>query len=223
LRPGGLTWVGPARDLGALSVFATVTATMLCAGRSYALVSAQHRDQVLGLGALSDGLGVQDWTAGEDGPAQVSGLGSKEWVRHLLRSLAAEGRPVFVSSHLMSEMALSADHLIVIGRGRLIADASVSEVIGRSSANHVRVVSPHAGALRTLVEQNGGTVSRDPGDELEVTGLECREVGILAAGAGLTLYELSPQDASLEDAYMEMTRDSAEFHADVSLGQVSPV
>jgi ABC-2 type transport system ATP-binding protein len=155
----------------------------------------------------------------------VNGLDPEgiQWVRHLLRSLAAEGRTVFVSSHLMSEMALTADHLIVIGRGRLIADASVSEVIGRSSANHVRVVSPHASALRTLVEQNGGTVSPDPGDELEVTGLECREVGILAAGAGLTLYELSPQDASLEDAYMEMTRDSAEFHADVPLGQVSPV
>jgi ABC-2 type transport system ATP-binding protein len=135
------------------------------------------------------------------------------WVRTLLRSLAAEGRTVFVSSHLMSEMALTADRLIVIGRGRLIADASVSEVIASSSTNHLRVVSPQAPQLRTLIEDQGGRITTEDGDVLAVTGLQCRDVGVLAAQAGLTLYELSPQEASLEEAFMEMTRDSGEFHA----------
>jgi ABC-2 type transport system ATP-binding protein len=134
------------------------------------------------------------------------------WVRHLLRSLAAEGRTVFVSSHLMNEMALTADHLIVIGRGRLLADASVADFIESASANHVRVVSPDSTHLRQLVEGQGGSVTGD-GDTLVVTGLACRDVGLLAAGAGLTLFELSPQQASLEEAFMEMTRDSAEFSA----------
>jgi ABC-2 type transport system ATP-binding protein len=133
------------------------------------------------------------------------------WVRHLLRSLAAEGRTVFVSSHLMNEMALTADYLIVIGQGRLIATGSVSDVIRQSSASHVRVVSPQADQLRTLVEARGGRAEPDGAERLAVTGLECRDVGILAAGAGLILYELSPQQASLEAAFMEMTRDSAEF------------
>ncbi len=143
----------------------------------------------------------------------VNGLDPEgiQWVRKLLRSLAAEGRTVFVSSHLMTEMAMTADHLVVIGRGRLIADASVDEVIRSSSANHVRVVSPDAAALRALIEARGASADTDGDDALSVTGLECREVGELAAGAGLTLYELSPQKASLEEAFMEMTRDSGEF------------
>jgi len=139
------------------------------------------------------------------------------WVRNFLRFLASQGKTVFVSSHLMSEMSLTADHLIVIGRGRLLADASVKEVIAASSANHVRVVSPDATALQALVEKQGGTVAPDERDGLMVTGLECREVGVLAAQNGLTLYELSPQSASLEEAFMEMTRDTAEFHATAGL------
>jgi ABC-2 type transport system ATP-binding protein len=139
------------------------------------------------------------------------------WVRNLLRSLASEGRTVFVSSHLMNEMALTADHLIVIGRGRLIADSSVDDFIRRSSGNHVRVVSPNRESLSQLIRDQGGTASPDGDDALLVTGLECREVGILAAGAGLTLYELSPQEASLEEAFMELTHDSAEF-----LGETRP-
>ncbi|HEX3395042.1 MAG TPA: ATP-binding cassette domain-containing protein [Acidimicrobiales bacterium] len=133
------------------------------------------------------------------------------WVRNLLRSLAGEGRTVFVSSHLMSEMSLTADHLVVIGRGRLIADASVADFIRSSSANHVRVVSPQAGVLKTSIQQSGGSVAVEGDDTLVVTGLDCREVGIIAAQDGVTLFELSPQQASLEEAFMEMTRDSAEF------------
>ena len=143
----------------------------------------------------------------------VNGLDPEgiQWVRHLLRSLAAEGRTVLVSSHLMNEMALTADYLIVIGQGRLIATGSVSDVIRNSSASHVRVVSPQADQLRALVEARGGRAEPDGAEALAVTGLECRDVGVLAAGAGLILYELSAQRGSLEEAFMEMTHASAEF------------
>ncbi len=146
----------------------------------------------------------------------VNGLDPEgiQWVRRLLRSLASEGRTIFVSSHLMSEMALTADHLIVIGKGRLIADASVSEVIAQASANHVKVVSPQMPQLRAALEAAGAGVAVDGEDTLIVTGLECRDVGILAANAGITLYELSRQEASLEEAFMEMTRDSVDYAAD---------
>jgi ABC-2 type transport system ATP-binding protein len=146
----------------------------------------------------------------------VNGLDPEgiQWVRRLLRSLASEGRTVFVSSHLMSEMALTADHLIVIGKGRLIADASVEEVIAQASASHVKVVSPQAGPLRSLIIAAGAAAEADGDDTLVVTGLECRDVGIIAAGGGITLYELSRQEASLEEAFMEMTRGSAEYLAD---------
>ena len=148
----------------------------------------------------------------------VNGLDPEgiQWVRRLLRSLASEGRTVFVSSHLMSEMALTADHLIVIGKGRLIADASVAEVIAQASASHVKVVSPQAGALRSLITAAGAETETDGDDTLIVTGLECRDVGIIAAGGGITLFELSRQEASLEEAFMEMTRGSAEYLADPS-------
>jgi ABC-2 type transport system ATP-binding protein len=145
----------------------------------------------------------------------VNGLDPEgiQWVRQLLRSLASEGRTVFVSSHLMSEMALTADHLIVIGKGRLIADASVADVIAQASANHVKVVSPQVDALRARVTAAGASAEPTGDDTLIVTGLECRDVGIMAADAGITLYELSRQEASLEEAFMEMTRGSEEFHA----------
>jgi ABC-2 type transport system ATP-binding protein len=146
----------------------------------------------------------------------VNGLDPEgiQWIRRLLRSLASEGRTVFVSSHLMSEMALTADHLIVIGKGRLIADASVAEVIAQASASHVKVVSPQAEALRSLITAAGADAEAGGDDTLIVTGLECRDVGTIAAGGGITLYELSPQEASLEEAFMEMKRGSAEYLAD---------
>jgi len=146
----------------------------------------------------------------------VNGLDPEgiQWVRRLLRSLASEGRTIFVSSHLMSEMALTADHLIVICKGRLIADASIAEVIAQASASHVKVVSPQSEALRSLITAAGAEAEADGDDTLIVTGLECRDVGIIAAGGGITLFELSPQEASLEEAFMEMTRGSAEYRAD---------
>jgi ABC-2 type transport system ATP-binding protein len=134
------------------------------------------------------------------------------WVRGLLRSLAAQGRTVFVSSHLMAEMAQTANHLIIVGRGRLIADASVADVISGSAGNHVVVRSPDLDALEVLVRDRATSVARE-GDALIVSGLECKDIGVLAAGASLTLYELSPRQASLEEAFMTMTKDSSEFQA----------
>ena len=135
------------------------------------------------------------------------------WVRKLLQSLAAEGRTVLVSSHLMSEMALTADHLIIIGRGRLLATGTVAEFIERSEGHRVHAQSPDAAALAGLLRQKGATVTADGPDSLTVTGMESRDVGIIAAHAGLTLYELATQRASLEDAFMELTHEHGEYRA----------
>jgi ABC-2 type transport system ATP-binding protein len=137
------------------------------------------------------------------------------WIRTLLRSLAAEGRTVFVSSHLMSEMALTADHLIVVGQGRLIADASTSEIIARSSANYVRVRSPQAARLARLLRDAGARV-RGHDDALYVSETDCATVGDLAARHGIAVHELSAQTASLEAAFMELTRESTDFRAEVA-------
>lgn len=133
------------------------------------------------------------------------------WVRHLLRSLAVEGRTVLVSSHLMTEMALTADHLIIIGRGHLLSSGPVADFIERSAGHHVKVVTPDADALAVLLRDKGAVVTVDGTEELSVHGLESRDVGILASGAGLTVYELSTQRASLEDAFMELTHEHAEY------------
>jgi len=143
------------------------------------------------------------------------------WVRTLMQRLAAEGRTVFVSSHLMSEMAVTADHLIVIGRGKLIAECSTQEFIERSSERSVLVRSPQADRLRELVLAEGGHVrpeearngpaGQDKAPALVVTGLPAPRIGELAAGGGITLHELVPQLASLEEAFMELTADSVEY------------
>jgi ABC-2 type transport system ATP-binding protein len=137
------------------------------------------------------------------------------WIRTLLRSLAAEGRTVFVSSHLMSEMALTADHLIVVGQGRLIADASTAEIVAHSSANYVRVRTPQAARLGALLCASGAVV-RAHDSALEVTGSDCAAVGDLAALHGIAIHELSSQTASLEAAFMELTRDTTDFRAEVA-------
>jgi ABC-2 type transport system ATP-binding protein len=130
------------------------------------------------------------------------------WVRHLLKGLAAEGRTVFVSSHLMSEMALTADHLIVIGKGELIADVGVQELVRGASSSAVRVRTPHAARLGEVVRiRTLGT------DLIEVYGLEAEEIGDAALVAGIALHELAPRQASLEDAFMELTGESLEFRA----------
>jgi ABC-2 type transport system ATP-binding protein len=135
------------------------------------------------------------------------------WVRHLLRDLAGEGRTVLVSSHLMSEMALTAGHLVVIGRGELIADTSVSEFLARSAAGSVRVRTPDAARLRDLLSGPEVSVSSEQAGVLMVSGLASDQIGTVAAGHGITLWELAPQQASLEDAFMEVTREAADYRA----------
>jgi len=136
------------------------------------------------------------------------------WVRTLMRTLAAEGRTVLVSSHLMSEMALTAGHLLVIGKGRLIADTSVEEFVRSSSRQSVHVRSPQAAELAARCRQAGAAVraGTDP-DVIEITGMDSAEVGRLAAAHGIVLSELIPVRASLEEAFMELTRDSVEYQA----------
>ena len=147
----------------------------------------------------------------------VNGLDPEgiHWIRNLLRGLAVEGRTVFVSSHLMSEMALTADHLVVIGRGRLIADTSVDQFIEMASAKRVRVRTPEVSRLHSLL----GSDRAAPGPEsdvLEVHGLSTAEVGDLAFRHGIPIHELTPQQASLEEAFMNLTTDAVEFASERS-------
>ena len=138
------------------------------------------------------------------------------WIRTLLKELAAEGRTVFLSSHLMSEMEQTAEHLIVIGRGRIIADTSMSDFIAASASNHVRVVSPHATSLRNLLADDGVTITSVEPGVLDIEGVAAARVGDVAAEHGLTLHELTNVEASLEQAFMELTRDAVEFHGSVA-------
>ncbi len=137
------------------------------------------------------------------------------WIRNLMKALAAQGRTVFVSSHLMSEMENTAEHLLVIGRGRLIADCTVQEFIDRNSELMVRVRTPDATRLAELVAGVGGSAAPDGDNALLVTGLAVDRIGDLAFDNKLRLHELAPLQASLEQAFMELTRDSVEYHAAV--------
>jgi ABC-2 type transport system ATP-binding protein len=145
----------------------------------------------------------------------VNGLDPEgiQWIRTMLKGLAAEGRTVFVSSHLMSEMALTADHLIVIGRGRLIADASVSDFVAGASKPLVRVRSPQGEQLMNLLVGPDVSVAAVEHGLLEVTGLTAAQVGEAAAAHGLVLHELGTHQASLEEAFMDLTRGELEFSA----------
>ena len=139
------------------------------------------------------------------------------WVRDLMKTLAAEGRTVFLSSHLMSEMALTADHLVVIGRGRLIADVSVDEFIRRHSRNVVLVSSPQATELAALIASPDVSVNAVEPGLLEIKGISARQVGEQAAKNNFVLYQLKSEQASLEEAFMSLTRDELEFQATTSL------
>ncbi len=138
------------------------------------------------------------------------------WIRDLMRTLAAEGRTVFVSSHLMSEMAVTADHLIVIGQGKLLRNEGVTEFIESSSQRSVLVRAARLDQLSTALTHAGARVQPGTDDSIEVTGMDARAIGELAATSGLTLHELATQHASLEDAFMEMTQDSVDFRAGVA-------
>lgn len=146
----------------------------------------------------------------------VNGLDPEgiQWIRSLLKQLAAEGRTVFVSSHLMSEMAQTAEHLIVIGRGQLLADMAVDEFVRRSSKQSVLVRSPQAARLGELLAAREATVEHREPAVIDVIGLGADQVGEIAAANDIVLHELTPQHASLEEAFMELTRDEVEFRGD---------
>jgi ABC-2 type transport system ATP-binding protein len=181
---------------------------------------ARKRSKGFSLG-MSQRLGIASALLGDpkvlmfDEP--VNGLDPEgiQWIRNLMKALAAQGRTVFVSSHLMSEMENTADHLIVIGRGRLIADCTVQEFIDQNSELAVRVRTPDTGRLAELVTGAGGKATPDGDGVLLVSGLDTDRIGDLAFDNAVRLHELAVVQASLEEAFMELTRDSVEFRAAV--------
>ncbi|MFF8830043.1 ABC transporter ATP-binding protein [Streptomyces sp. NPDC015131] len=145
----------------------------------------------------------------------VNGLDPEgiHWIRNLMKALAADGRTIFVSSHLMSEMALTAEHLIVIGQGKLLADTSMADFIHQNSRSYVRLRSPQPEQVRDALATAGLTAVDGAEGALEVDGATTEQVGELAAARGITLHELSAQRASLEEAFMRMTAGAVEYHA----------
>jgi ABC-2 type transport system ATP-binding protein len=184
---------------------------------------ARKRSKGFSLG-MSQRLGIAATLLGDpqvlmfDEP--VNGLDPEGilWIRNLMKALAVEGRTVFVSSHLMSEMENTADHLIVIGKGKLIADCTMAEFIARSSGAAVRVRTPSPDQLVLALTGKGGTPTTDGDGSLLVRGMTTEAVGDIAFEQGIRLHELSLMRASLEEAYMEVTADSVEYHAEVQPG-----
>jgi ABC-2 type transport system ATP-binding protein len=178
---------------------------------------ARRRAGKFSLG-MSQRLGIAAALLGDPGvllfDEPVNGLDPEGilWVRNLLRWLASEGRTVFVSSHLMSEMALTADHVVVIGRGRLIADQPVAELVSSSSRRVVRIRTPAPEQLVPALHSAGATIHPENDGSQTVTGLSAEAIGDMAADHGIRLHELTPLTASLEEAFMDLTRDSVEFH-----------
>jgi len=198
-------------------------------------ISRRRVDEVLGLAGLADvagkrtkgfslgmrqRLGIAGALLGDpqilmfDEP--VNGLDPEGilWIRNLMRSLAAEGRTVLVSSHLMSEMALTADHLIIIGRGKLLADMPTAALIESSGRGDVLLRSPQAAELAGLLTARGATVTRQDDGALAVTGLDAAAIGDLAAARGIALHALVPRQASLEDAYLDLTGESVDYRGE---------
>ena len=225
--------VGALLDAKAVHPGRTAAAHLLVLAQSNG-ISAKRVDEVLALVGLSEvakrrvggfslgmsqRLGIAAAMLGDPGVLMfdepVNGLDPEGilWIRNFLRSLAAEGRTVFVSSHLMSEMALTAEHLIVIGRGKLIADTSVTAFVDSASDRTVRVRSPRIDELITVLSAAGWSVTRSADGSIDVGGVTAAEIGDAAAVQGIALHELTEVQASLEEAFMELTGDSVEFHA----------
>jgi ABC-2 type transport system ATP-binding protein len=179
---------------------------------------ARRRAKKFSLG-MGQRLGIASALLGDPGvllfDEPVNGLDPEgiRWVRHLLRDLAAEGRTVFVSSHLISEMSLTADRLVVIGRGSLIADTSVKEFTAQNTHTAARVVTPMRDSFVGLLREAGATATVQDDGAILATGIALADIGELAARKAFTLHELSPVTGSLEDAFMELTHDSVEFEA----------
>ncbi len=178
-------------------------------------------DQRVGAFSLGMGqrLGVATALLGDprtlilDEPVNGLDLDGIRWIRSLLKGLAAEGRTVFLSSHLMSEMAVTADHVIVVGKGRLLKDLSMAEFIDEASVETVLVRSPSVSRLASLLRGPGIGVEVDHDGVLTVQGMTSDQVGTIAGREGITLLELSPRAASLEDAYLALTRDTVDYRS----------
>jgi ABC-2 type transport system ATP-binding protein len=168
---------------------------------------------------MSQRLGIAAAMIGDPGvllfDEPVNGLDPEgiRWVRHFLRDRAAEGRTVFVSSHLITEMSLTADNLVVIGRGSLIAETTVKDFVARSKGGAVRLVTPQPDAFSTALTRSGATVTVAEDGALDVEGLTSAQIGELANLDRLTVHELTPVLASLEDAFMELTQDAVEYRS----------
>jgi ABC-2 type transport system ATP-binding protein len=181
---------------------------------------ARKRSKGFSLG-MGQRLGIAGALLGDPGilmfDEPVNGLDPEGilWIRNLMKALAGEGRTVFVSSHLMSEIENTADHLIVIGRGKLISDCTVAEFIAANSRQSVRVRTPQPDALAKVAAAAGGTVHEDGGGLIILHGLSVSQVGDLAFDNSVRLHELAPAHASLEQAFMELTASSVEFHAGI--------
>ena len=176
---------------------------------------------------MSQRLGIASALLGDPGvllfDEPINGLDPEGilWVRNLLKALAAEGRTIFVSSHLMSEMALTATNLVVIGRGSLIADTTVQDFIDSNTEATVLVRSPDAGRLTGLLMAAGASVTTRDDGGLLVTRSTPAHIGDIAHSAGIALHELSPQQASLEDVFMELTSDAVDFHGSTAMAESS--
>ncbi|MBT2209784.1 ATP-binding cassette domain-containing protein [Actinomadura sp. NEAU-AAG7] len=215
---------------------------LLCLARSNA-IPARRVDEVLGLVGLQSvarkpargfslgmgqRLGIAAALLGDPGVLMfdepVNGLDPEGilWIRTLMRRLAREGRTVFVSSHLMSEMALTAEHLVVIGRGRILADTGVGEFIDANASSHVLVRSPQAAELARLLAARGHRAEPGPDGSLRVFGAPAALIGDLAADNALRLHELATVQPSLEEAFMRLTGESVEYHAGVPSGAPPP-
>ncbi len=179
---------------------------------------AHQRTKKYSLG-MGQRLGIASALLGDPGvllfDEPINGLDPEgiRWVRFLLRDLAAEGRTVFVSSHLITEMSLTAERLVVIGRGRLIADTSVKEFTAKNQPCAVRVVTPKTDSFTCLLRQAGAVANVEADGAIVASGMTSAEIGELAARRAFTLHELSPLTMSLEDAFMELTHDAVEFEA----------
>ncbi len=177
---------------------------------------AQQRAGKYSLG-MGQRLGIASALLGDPGvllfDEPINGLDPEgiRWARYLLRDLAAEGRTVFVSSHLITEMSLTAQRLVVIGRGTLIAETSVSEFTAQSALDTVRVVTPMTESFVAALRGAGAAATMHEDGSILASGMTSAQIGQLASDRALTLFELSPLQASLEDAFMELTRDAVEF------------
>ncbi|MFF6917561.1 ATP-binding cassette domain-containing protein [Streptomyces sp. NPDC012466] len=237
-----LTYIGALLEAKAWHGGRTAYNHLLCLAQSNGIPSSRVRDvlETVGLTAVArkktkgfsmgmgQRLGIAAALLGDprilmfDEP--VNGLDPEgiHWIRTLMKSLAAQGRTVFVSSHLMSEMALTAEHLVVIGQGRLLADTSMADFIDRNSRSYVRVRSPQRERLLDVLHQAGIVAVESGEGVLEVDGGKAEQIGEVAAQHRITLHELSPQQASLEEAFMQLTAGSVEYHAHSETGAASP-